>query len=52
MTHVGMPPQAIEHARQAPMWPYMRGMAPTLIYDYAVLNARRWRTRSDRNGAR
>jgi pimeloyl-ACP methyl ester carboxylesterase len=33
MSTVGMPPQAIEGAKQSPMWPIMQSVGPTIAYD-------------------
>lgn len=33
---VGQPASAVEQARQAPMWPALEAMAPTLAYDAAI----------------
>ena len=33
MQNVGMPPEAIEGAKQSPMWPIMRSIGPTIAYD-------------------
>jgi pimeloyl-ACP methyl ester carboxylesterase len=33
MQNVGMPPQAIEGAKQSPMWPIMQSIGPTIAYD-------------------
>jgi pimeloyl-ACP methyl ester carboxylesterase len=33
MQTVGMPPQAIEGAKQSPMWPIMQSVGPTIAYD-------------------
>ncbi|MBZ0301621.1 MAG: alpha/beta hydrolase [Anaerolineae bacterium] len=37
MTRVGMPDEAVSGMRQAPMWPGLEAVAPTLAYDDAVL---------------
>jgi pimeloyl-ACP methyl ester carboxylesterase len=33
MQGVGMPPEAIEGAKQSPMWPIMQSIGPTIAYD-------------------
>lgn len=33
MQNVGMPPEAIEGAKQSPMWPIMQSVGPTIAYD-------------------
>jgi pimeloyl-ACP methyl ester carboxylesterase len=33
MRTVGLPPEAIEGARQSPMWPIMQSVGPTIAYD-------------------
>lgn len=33
---IGMPPEAVAGARQAPFWPGLEAIAPTLVYDSAV----------------
>lgn len=33
MANVGMPPEAIEGAKQSPMWPIMQSVGPTIAYD-------------------
>lgn len=37
MSVVGMPPEAIAQVRNAPMWPELEAVAPTLAYDDAVM---------------
>ncbi|MFJ3897602.1 alpha/beta fold hydrolase [Streptomyces sp. NPDC090083] len=37
MALTGAPPEMIEGARRSPMWPGMEAIAPTLVYDDAVL---------------
>src|ERR1700694_1330619 len=37
MTLVGMPREAVTQLRNAPMWPLFEGVAPSLVYDAAVL---------------
>ncbi|WP_328678887.1 alpha/beta fold hydrolase [Streptomyces sp. NBC_00343] len=37
MALTGAPPQMIEGARRSPMWPGMKAIAPTLVYDDAAL---------------
>jgi pimeloyl-ACP methyl ester carboxylesterase len=37
MTHVGMPPQAIDGMRAGPGWPMLEAIAPTLAYDDQLL---------------
>jgi pimeloyl-ACP methyl ester carboxylesterase len=37
MTLVGVPAEQIEGMRQAPMWAQLEALAPTLVYDAAVL---------------
>jgi alpha-beta hydrolase superfamily lysophospholipase len=37
MTSVGLPAEMIAGMRQAPMWPGMEALAPTLAYDAAVM---------------
>jgi alpha-beta hydrolase superfamily lysophospholipase len=37
MATVGLPPEAIEGMRRAPMWAGMEAIAPTLLYDAAVM---------------
>jgi pimeloyl-ACP methyl ester carboxylesterase len=33
MQNVGMPPEAIEGAKQSPIWPIMQSIGPTIAYD-------------------
>jgi len=40
LTMVGMPPQMIDSMRSGPAWRPLRGLAPTLAHDSAVLNSR------------
>ncbi len=35
--HVGIPPEMIAQFRSSPMWPGLEEMAPTLVYDMAVV---------------
>ncbi|MGI8329254.1 alpha/beta fold hydrolase [Actinomadura scrupuli] len=37
MTNVGLPPEMVEGARSAPMWPGLEAMAHTLAYDSEVM---------------
>lgn len=37
MTHVGIPPQAIDGMRAGPGWPMLEAIAPTLAYDDRLL---------------
>lgn len=37
MLHVGVPPQMVDQMRQAPMWPGLKAMAPSLAQDSAVM---------------
>jgi pimeloyl-ACP methyl ester carboxylesterase len=38
MDSVGMPPEMVAQARNAPMWPALEALAPTLAYDSAVMD--------------
>ena len=38
MTVVGVPPEMIAGMHQAPMWPGLEAVAPTLAYDAACMN--------------
>lgn len=38
MGSVGMPEEMVRQARQAPMWPALEALAPTLAYDSAVMD--------------
>ncbi|MFI8454245.1 alpha/beta fold hydrolase [Kitasatospora sp. NPDC085464] len=40
MTFVGMPAEAVDGMRAAPVWPLFEAVAPTLAYDAAALGAR------------
>ena len=37
MQSLGMPPEAIEGAKQSPIWPLMRSIGPTIAYDGQVM---------------
>lgn len=42
MRHVGMPDEQVAGMRQAPFWPSMEAIAPTLAYDHAGLIGKSW----------
>src|SRR5215813_14212384 len=42
MRFVGMPAEQIDGMRQAPFWPSMEAVAPTLAYDHAAIMGERW----------
>ena len=42
MRFVGTPDDQVEVMRQAPFWPGMEAIAPTLAYDHAVIIGERW----------
>ena len=37
MSSVGMPPEAIDGAKQSPIWPLMQSIGPTIAYDGRVM---------------
>ncbi|MBT2524161.1 alpha/beta hydrolase [Streptomyces sp. ISL-99] len=37
LSAVGMPPEVVAQVREAPMWPELEALAPTLAYDDAVM---------------
>jgi pimeloyl-ACP methyl ester carboxylesterase len=39
---IGTPGVQIEAIRQAPFWPGMEAVAPTLAYDHAAISGERW----------
>jgi pimeloyl-ACP methyl ester carboxylesterase len=42
MRFVGMPSDQVDGMRQAPFWPSMEAIAPTLAYDHAAIIGERW----------
>jgi pimeloyl-ACP methyl ester carboxylesterase len=44
MRFAGMPADQVEGMRQAPFWPGMEAIAPTLAYDHAAIIGARWAT--------
>jgi len=47
MRLVGTPDDQVEGMRQAPFWPSMEGIAPTLAYDHAGIIGERWSAPTD-----
>jgi pimeloyl-ACP methyl ester carboxylesterase len=47
MRFVGTPDAQIEGMRQAPFWPSMEAIAPTLAYDHAAIIGERWSAPTD-----
>ena len=47
MRFVGTPDDQVEVMRQAPFWPGMEAIAPTLAYDHAVIIGERWSAPAD-----
>lgn len=47
MRFVGTPDDQIEGMRQAPFWPSMEAIAPTLAYDHAAIIGERWSAPTD-----
>ena len=42
MRFIGTPSDQVERMRQAPFWPGMEAIAPTLAYDHAAIIGERW----------
>jgi pimeloyl-ACP methyl ester carboxylesterase len=47
MRFVGTPDDQVEGMRQAPFWPTMEAVAPTLAYDHAAIIGDRWAAQTD-----
>jgi pimeloyl-ACP methyl ester carboxylesterase len=47
MRFVGTPADQVEGMRQAPFWPAMEAVAPTLAYDHAEIMGERWAAPTD-----
>jgi len=47
MRFVGTPDDRVEAMRQAPFWPSMEAIAPTLAYDHAAIIGGRWSAPTD-----
>lgn len=47
MRLVGTPDDQVEGMRQAPFWPGMEAIAPTLAYDHAAIIGERWSAPTD-----
>src|SRR5215469_14251719 len=47
MRLVGTPDDQVEGMRQAPFWPSMEAIAPTLAYDHAAIIGERWSAPTD-----
>jgi pimeloyl-ACP methyl ester carboxylesterase len=47
MRFVGTPDDQVEVMRQAPFWPSMEAIAPTLAYDHAAIIGERWSAPTD-----
>ncbi len=47
MRFVGTPDDQVEGMRQAPFWPSMEAIAPTLAYDHAAIIGERWSAPTD-----
>jgi pimeloyl-ACP methyl ester carboxylesterase len=47
MRLVGTPDDQVESMRQAPFWPSMEAIAPTLAYDHGAIIGERWSAPTD-----